>query len=123
MFVKDLRLIMLFDFYGELLTATQKTMFDYYYNDDLSLSEIAADVGISRQGIRHLIKKGEEQLEFFESKLGLAGRHSEIVTAADQLTELRTRLEAHPELKNECEILSKVILTLSKGNQDVPESY
>ena len=34
MFVKDLRLIMLFDFYGELLTATQKTMFDYYYNDD-----------------------------------------------------------------------------------------
>lgn len=123
MFEKNMRIAYLLDFYQDALDEHTGGVMRAYYNDDLSLSEIAADVGISRQGIRHLIKKGEEQLEFFESKLGLAGRHSEIVAAADQLTELRTRLEAHPELKNECEMLSKVILTLSKGNQDVPESY
>ena len=41
MFEKNLTLIMLFDIYGELLTEAQKTMFDLYYNDDLSLAEIA----------------------------------------------------------------------------------
>ena len=72
MFEKNLTLIMLFDIYGELLTEAQKTMFDLYYNDDLSLAEIAENTGISRQGARDSIKRAEETLLSYEQKLHLA---------------------------------------------------
>ena len=47
------RMTMLFDFYGEVLTPRQKEFFDLYYNEDLSLAEIAENYGISRQGVRN----------------------------------------------------------------------
>ena len=49
------RMTMLFDFYGEILTDRQKEFFDLYYNEDLSLAEIAENYGISRQGVRDVI--------------------------------------------------------------------
>ena len=52
------RMTMLFDFYGELLTDRQKEFFDLYYNEDLSLAEIAENAGISRQGVRDVIVRG-----------------------------------------------------------------
>ena len=58
-FEKNLRYIMLFDISAELLTPTQKTMFDLYYNDDLSLAEVAENTGITRQGARDSIKRAE----------------------------------------------------------------
>ena len=85
MFEKNLRLAYLLDFYGDVLDEhTGKTM-HAYYDDDLSLAEIAAGLGISRQGVRHIIKKGEDQLIFLEDKLGLAARHSELVSLADDV--------------------------------------
>ena len=51
------RMSMLFDFYGELLTDRQKEFFDLYYNEDLSLAEIAEHAGISRQGVRDVMDK------------------------------------------------------------------
>ena len=72
MFEKNLRLAMLFDLYGELLTDTQKTMFDLYYNDDLSLAEISENTGITRQGVRDSIKRAEGTLLEMEERLGLA---------------------------------------------------
>ena len=51
------RMTMLFDFYGELLTDRQKEFFDLYYNEDLSLSEIAENEGISRQGVRDQVNQ------------------------------------------------------------------
>ena len=53
------RMTMLYDFYGELLTERQKEFFDLYYNEDLSLSEIAENTGISRQGVRDVIVRAE----------------------------------------------------------------
>ncbi len=53
------RMSMLFDFYGELLTDRQREFFDLYYNDDLSLAEIAENAGISRQGVRDIIVRAE----------------------------------------------------------------
>ena len=53
------RMTMLFDFYGELLTDRQKEFYDLYYNEDLSLSEIAENYGISRQGVRDVIVRAE----------------------------------------------------------------
>lgn len=68
----------LFDFYGELLTEKQKNLFDLYYNDDLSLSEIAEIAGISRQGVRDAIVRAESALREAEDKIGLAGRYTRI---------------------------------------------
>ena len=76
MFEKNLRIGFLLDFYGDLLTERKRTVLDYYYNDDLSLAEIADEIGISRQGVRELIKKSGDELEFYEEKLGMAKRFS-----------------------------------------------
>ena len=56
------RMTMLYDFYGELLTERQKEFFDLYYNEDLSLSEIAENSGISRQGVRDVIVRAFLQM-------------------------------------------------------------
>ena len=58
MFVKNLKLAYLLDFYEDLLDEHIQGVMRAYYDDDLSLAEIAAGEGISRQGVRHLIKKG-----------------------------------------------------------------
>ncbi len=75
---KDLFVARLFDFYGDLLTDNQANMVDLYYNEDLSLAEIAEPAGISRQGVRDAIVRGEHQLKEFEEKLGLAKRFTAI---------------------------------------------
>ena len=88
MFVKDLEIGFLLDFYGEVLSERKRTVLDYYYNDDLSLAEIAEEIGISRQGVRELIKKAEEELRFFEAKLGLAARFRNTQLRAERLLSL-----------------------------------
>ena len=65
---------MLFDFYGELLTDKQKEYFDLHYNEDLSLAEIAAGEGISRQGVWDIIRRAEESMRRYEEKTGLVAR-------------------------------------------------
>ena len=57
---EQLMRVMLFDFYGELLTAKQRMYFHLHYNEDLSLSEIAEQEGISRQGVWDIIRRAEE---------------------------------------------------------------
>ena len=74
---KNLEISLLLDFYGEMLTEKQRDMVDYYYNDDLSLSEIAEQMGITRQAVRDSIKKTEQELFFYEEKLGLRRRFTE----------------------------------------------
>ena len=59
---KDLGITILLDFYGDMLTEKQRDFLGYYYNDDLSLSEIAENEGITRQGVRDSIKRAEAQL-------------------------------------------------------------
>lgn len=88
MFEKNLQLAELIDLYAELLSDRQQRVLDLYYNQDLSLGEIAADVGISRQGVRDSIKKAERELHFFESKLHLAARESAVREAAEVLLQL-----------------------------------
>ena len=67
----------LFDLYGELLTGRQKDVVDLYYNDDLSLSEVAAECGITRQGVRDALVKAEAQLTGCEERLGLLKKQKE----------------------------------------------
>ena len=88
MFEKDLSIGFLLDFYGDVLSERKRTVLDYYYNDDLSLAEVAQEIGISRQGVRDLIKKAEEELRFYEEKLGLAARFGRARESAERLQAL-----------------------------------
>jgi len=67
----NLNTSLLLDFYGNLLTEKQRDALDMYYNMDLSLGEIAEEIGVTRQGVRDAIKKGEERLLLFEEKVGM----------------------------------------------------
>lgn len=73
---KAINVSLLLDFYGELLPEHQREAMEWYYNDDMSLSEIAENIGISRQGVRDRIVKGEKALSDWEEKLGLIARFS-----------------------------------------------
>lgn len=92
------RMTMLFDFYGELLTERQKEFYELYYDEDLSLSEIAENYGISRQGVRDVIVRAENYMTEIEDKTGLIKRfmqlqpHVEKITdAAEQIKQLNFR--------------------------------
>ncbi len=113
MFQKNMRISYLLDFYGDALDERTSSIMQAYYNDDLSLSEIADGENISRQGVRHIIKKGEEQLEFFELKLGLAAHYDELKLIANRLETLRENVKMPKESE---ELISEAISTiLNKG--------
>jgi len=65
---------LLFDFYGDTLTERQREFYDLYYNEDLSLGEIAENYGISRQGVRDVIVRAEAALKELEEKTGVIRR-------------------------------------------------
>lgn len=74
----------LLDRYGNLLTEKQQRILDGYYNNDLSLSEIAENEGITRQGVGDFVKRSEAQLFEFEQKLGLCKLTAALKSAAAQ---------------------------------------
>lgn len=67
---KDLSVSALLDFYGPFLSEKQRNLLHHYYNEDLSLTEIAENEQITRQGVRDLIKRGEIQLKKYEQECG-----------------------------------------------------
>lgn len=109
MFEKDLKIACLLDFYGEVLSQRKQTVLSMYYNDDMSLSEIADEVGISRQGVRDLIKKAEEELVFFEEKLGLFKTFREAQGHLQTLSKQLDATGAPDSLKNEVEALAVLL--------------
>ena len=115
-FEKNMRLAFLLDFYAEVLDEHTRNIMKAYYHDDLSLSEIAEDESISRQGVRHIIKKGEEALEFYESTLALAQKNEALTKAVDSLTQLKRSLSELDGFKKETEMLDNAISTIkNKG--------
>ncbi len=74
---KNIEISLLFDFYGQLLKEQQQQAVSLYYNDDLSLAEIAMQLNITRQGVRDSIKRAESHLYMYEEKLGLFKRFKE----------------------------------------------
>lgn len=90
---KNLSVSVLLDFYGELLTPKQSEALDFYYNQDLSLAEIAEEMQVSRQGVRAFIKQGEGHLANYEEKLHLAGRFSEVSKIAEQMQKIVDSME------------------------------
>ena len=99
------RMTMLFDFYGEVLTPRQKEFFDLYYNEDLSLAEIAENYGISRQGVRDVIVRAAAIMSDLEDKTGLMMRFmlmqqqvQAILDAAEKIQTVNFRQYDNPEL-------------------------
>lgn len=84
---KELKFVLLLDCYGELLTEHQRNVMELYYCDDLSLSEIGEPMGITRQGVRALIKRTEGLLLNYEEKLGFAGRLGKMRSCFEALEE------------------------------------
>ena len=84
---KNLHISALLDVYGAFLGEKQRKLTAYYYNDDLSLSEIAENEGITRQGVRDAIKRAENQLFDMENRLGLAKRFNLMRRGLDEIIE------------------------------------
>ena len=110
---KDLTISILMDFYGNLLTEKQLDALDMYYNSDLSLSEIAEETGISRQGARDAIKRGEKLLAEFEEKLGLAGRFLDVIKSVDEMNKIIETLEITDENREKIEKIKEISENLS----------
>ena len=89
--MKDLTISLLLDFYGNLLPDKQLDMMEEYYGDDLSLSEIAENHGITRQGVHDNIKRAALELKSYEEKLGLLKRFSDISDAANKIKAILSR--------------------------------
>ena len=85
------RMALLYDFYGDILTDRQKEFYDLYYNEDLALSEIAENYGISRQGVRDVIVRAEGTLNELEDKTGIIRRFH---VMQDQLKEVQAAVDA-----------------------------
>lgn len=92
---KNLEIAVLLDFYGEMLTVKQRDFLGYYYNEDLSLSEIAENEGITRQGVRDSIKRAENQLIQMESRLGHVRRFKELREGLDKIKQCAADINEH----------------------------
>ena len=113
-----MRLAYLIDFYVDLLDTHSQGIIKAYYDDDLSLAEIASGEGISRQGIRHIIKKCEEQILFYEEKLGLARKHEELEKVTEVLSSVKSDvLQSDMDLRDQiAEKIDGVVgIILNKG--------
>lgn len=117
---KNLEISYLLDFYGDMLTEKQRNAAELYYNDDLSLAEIAEASDISRQGVRDNIKRAEQLLTELEEKLGLAKRFSdmkqgfaEIIRAAENIEMLSKSVGQEKTIKKYIEIIKTTAERLS----------
>ncbi|MCL2126161.1 MAG: YlxM family DNA-binding protein [Oscillospiraceae bacterium] len=91
---ETLHMTMLFDFFGDLLTDKQREYYDMYHNDDLSLSEIAEAVGISKQGVYDIVKRAEKALSELEHKTGVVKKWVDAQAVLEQAEANANRLLA-----------------------------
>jgi hypothetical protein len=101
---KNVKVSLLLDIYGKLLTDKQYQMLDDYYNNDLSLAEVAENVGITRQAVRDNLLKGEKNLNEYESKLGLLKKSLKNKKA---LKEIDAELDKLIDKKSSKELIEK----------------
>ena len=119
---ENLEIGLLLDLYGKLLTDKQFEVLDLYYNDDLSLAEIAEQYDISRQGVHDAIKRGEELLVGYEKTLGLEAQQK---AQLEMLTEFKSQAL---DVLNECRkvsfgknIADKIIILLENLDSKLEE--
>ena len=105
---KKLEISLLFDFYGGLMPAAQQQVVELYVNDDLSLSEVADILGISRQGVRDSFARAVRKLRGFEERLGLLRAYRERAAAAEKIREAVAAIRGQhdsPEIAAQCDAI------------------
>lgn len=95
--MESLELILLFDYYGDLLTERQKLCFDMHYNQDLSLSEIAQELSVSRQAVHDTLNRTELLLKNMEMKTGCVRRDQSCRRAVAAIQKAADTLCANPD--------------------------
>lgn len=96
---KDLYICTLLDFYGPFLSEKQRNLLHHYYNEDLSLSEIAENESITRQGVRDLIKRGELQLKRYEAECGWC----------ENILSLQSVLESNKTAEQKIDLIKEIV--------------
>lgn len=110
---KNVKISMLLNIYGKLLTEKQYEFLDNYYNSDLSLSEIAENMSITRQAVRDNIKKGENKLFEFEEKLEIMKRAFERDKKINNVLSELTKLETNSSDKQVQKVINHIMQELS----------
>ena len=87
------KLILLYDYYGELLSDSQKKYFEDYYFNNLSLGEISDEIGVSRNAVHKQIKNAVEKLYFYEEKLKLISKTNSLIDLISQIQDTKLKKE------------------------------
>ena len=117
---KNLNISSLLDINGKALTEKQRDVLDLYYNDDLSLSEIAENMGISRQGVRDPIKRGEDALLYYEDLIGLQekfNKFDEFLIEADLQAKMILRLCKAVAYSNSIAVKANALIQFIESNE------
>ena len=109
-----LEMTLLLDYYGEFLTEKQKTCFDLYFNQDLSLGEIAEEAGISRQGVHDSLARAEAILLDCEQKLGCVARAERQQQALQTICRAAEALQKIPQAKDLAETILAAAMDLKE---------
>lgn len=114
--MKDLKISLLYDFYGGILTDKQADALELYYNEDLSLAEIAQHTKITRQGVRDSIKRGEaillemeEKLQFYEKYHDLEEKMETVLNLVQNIEDLNSRYNYSKDIAEFCDDIQAVV--------------
>lgn len=109
-----LQMSLLYDYYGELLTEKQRQLFDLYYDQDYSLSEIASVAGISRQGVHDTLSRAEQLLEGYERTLGCIARDARIREVGSVIERNARALAALPQAQSYADAILRAVETMKE---------
>ena len=109
-------LILLYDYYGNLLTDRQRECFEVCYDQDLSLGEIGQILGISRQGVHDILSRTESLLRNMEEKTGCVSRDLACRKAAKTILDAAQKLSIHPDVT--VSSLARQIVSAAQGLEE-----
>ena len=104
-----LELSLLYEYYGSMLTETQQEICDLYYNQNLTLTEIAEDVGITKQGVSDALKKSEKLLYNYEKNLHIKEKNNRLGDLVQKIITLTNDSAISSETKGEIQSLTNQI--------------
>ena len=110
MFEKDMHVADLLDCYGDLLSENKRNLIDLYYNEDYSLSEIAENAGMTRQGVRDSIKKSEAELRAWDDRLQFAEKIADVNEKVADAARTLEKLEQTEEIASVLALLRSISL-------------
>ncbi len=116
---KNLEIGTLLDFYADLLTENQRQALNLYYNEDFSLSEIAEQQGITRQGVRDTIQKAQTQLFELEKKLCLSRKFKDIREKVQSIIDCVDKLSSETNFSTIKMLANEIKSVAASINQEI----